>query len=389
MVAEKLERVGGRIVMIDVLRGIALAGILLLHHVEHFDFYRRPDHRPDWLVPIDQWVWDNAFGFISGKAFALFCLLFGLSYWIIYERTGARGERYFFRHFWRMALLAGFGALHVVFFRGDILIMYAVLGLPLVFTRWMHRWVVLGLGLVLIINPLNVYVIATYLNGDGLYDFRLSYPQTGMGQFLLGDSFWELAKANFLYGFEATLVWSWNVGRMFTIPGLFLLGVYMGMTRCLTEGRLRFWCVVFGLGVLCWLATDLVGHAWVEQIEVRRERRVIGSIVDIYEKLSVLAIGLSAFVVTWRHNAGRVRLGWLASYGRMGLTNYILMSVIGASLYYGWGLGWYRYCGSTVSLLIGVGALLLQMGISVLWLRTFKQGPLETIWRIATWGRGR
>ncbi|AXT61517.1 hypothetical protein D1816_14525 [Aquimarina sp. AD10] len=104
-----------RIVLIDALRGLALAGILLLHHIEHFDFYQKPIYNIPWLIRIDRWVWDNLFLLVSGKAFALFSLLFGLSYWIIHENRVAKGETYFLRHFWRMFILIVLGIFHLVF----------------------------------------------------------------------------------------------------------------------------------------------------------------------------------------------------------------------------------------------------------------------------------
>ncbi len=186
------EKENNRIVMIDALRGFALAGIFLLHHIQHFNFFVKPEFTPSWLLPIDVWVKNTMYFFIADKAFAIFSLLFGVSYWIIYENAIKRREQYLFRHFWRMTLLIGFGLLHIVFFSGDILIMYAVLGLPLVLTRYMSNKMILFIAMVLLINPVNFYTILSYLFTDTIYNSHLTYPGGNLKPLLMADSFWQL-----------------------------------------------------------------------------------------------------------------------------------------------------------------------------------------------------
>lgn len=379
-----------RIVMIDALRGLALAGILLLHHIEHFDFYTKPFFRPDWLIPIDKWVWDHLFLFFSGKAFALFSLLFGFSYWIIYENATNRGEKYFLRHCWRMALLFSFGCLHVIFFRGDILIMYALLGLPLIFTRYMSNKVIIITAAVLLINPVSLYAIGSFIFGSEIYDFRLAYPKADMKKLLADGSFFELLKMNFLVGYQLTLTWSWNVGRILIIPGLFFLGVYLAKTKSFTDRPLKFWYSLLIASLVSWLCFDLIFNAGILNIADKKPRVLLKSIIDSYINLSMMFSILSTFIIVWRHNKGDVFVAKFANFGRMGLTNYLLMSIIGSTLYYGWGFGLYKYCGTTVTLVIGVLILMLQMKISSFWLARYGQGPLENLWRKGTWlGRSR
>jgi len=75
----------------------------------------------------------------------------------------------------------------------------------------------------------------------------------------------------------------------------------------------------------------------------------------------------------------------LAPYGRMSLTNYLSQSLIGGFLFYNWGLGLYRYTGITVCILIGVGIFFIQFCFCRWWLRSHPQGPLEWLWKKATW----
>jgi len=374
-----------RIELIDALRGIALAGILLLHHIEHFDFYKKPDYKMSWLVSIDQWVWNEMFLLVSGKAFALFSLLFGFSYWIMYENRKLRGETYFLRHIWRMVLLVFFGALHLIFFRGDILIMYAVLGLTLVISPFLSHRRLIFFSLILLIDPVRLYALICYFFDGAIPDFRMSYPAAKINQHLMQGSFWDIVKLNFSSGYQGVLIWSWNAGRIFTILGLFFLGTYFSKVKAFTEKPMTFWYNILYTSLILWLIFSLATHTGKQSIDDQAFKRALNGLMSTYTKLAMMFSALSLTVILWKHHQGKVWLAKFSDFGRMGLTNYILMSVIGATLYYGWGAGLYKYCGSSLTLLIGAIWLWLQMKFSSWWLNKYGQGPLEQLWRKATW----
>ena len=78
-------------------------------------------------------------------------------------------------------------------------------------------------------------------------------------------------------------------------------------------------------------------------------------------------------------------LAFFSPLGRMSLTSYVVQSIVGTALYYGYGLGLYRYTGATLALAVGIVLALLQRQFSVWWLRSHAQGPLEMLWHRATW----
>ncbi len=374
-----------RIVMIDALRGVALAGIFLLHHIQHFNFFVQPEFTPHWLVPIDLWVKETMYFFIADKAFAIFSLLFGVSYWIIYENAIKRGEQYLFRHFWRMMLLIGFGFLHVIFFSGDILIMYALLGIPLVLTRYMSNKIILLTAIILLINPVSAYTIGSYFFNDTIYNVQLAYPDGNLKPLLMADSFWKLMQGHFDYAYYGSVIWSWNVGRIMTILGLFFLGVYLAKSKSMTKRPLQFWYYLLMLSLIGWLFLDLINDAAITTIKDKTERKLLWQIMQRYIKLAMMFSILSTFIIAWRHNKGDVFVAKFVHFGRMGLSNYLFMSIIGSFLYYGWGLALYKYCGVSVSVIIGITLLILQMKLSTYWITHYKQGPLEKLWRKLTW----
>jgi len=374
-----------RIVMLDALRGFALAGIFLLHHIQHFNFFVKPEFTPTWLIPIDLWVKDSMYFFIAGKAFALFSLLFGFSYWLIYENAQKRGKQYLFRHFWRMALLIGFGLFHLMFFSGDILIMYAVLGIPLVFTRYMRNKMILLIAIILLINPVSVYTIISYIFTDTIYNAHLPYLGGNLKPLLIGNSFWQLMQGHFSFSYYSSVIWSWNVGRVMAISGLFFLGVYLAKNKTMTELPLKYWYYILMLSLGSWLCLDLFNDAGLKLIEDKSARKLLWSITQRYIKLTMMLSILSTFILVWRHNQNPLFVTKFINFGRMGLSNYLLMSILGSFLYYGWGLGLYKYTGTSASLIIGGILLMLQMKLSTYWINRFGQGPLEKLWRKLTW----
>ena len=125
-----------RIEVADALRGFAVMAIILLHSVEHFNFYSFPstEGQSAWLNFTDRAIWDGLFFAFGGKAYAIFALLFGFSFYIMYHNQENRGCDFRLRFCWRMVLLFLFGNLNAMFFTGEVLVLYSLVGfvLPLV-----------------------------------------------------------------------------------------------------------------------------------------------------------------------------------------------------------------------------------------------------------------
>lgn len=374
-----------RIQLIDTLRGVAITGILLIHHIEHFDLYLKPNFTNPTMLKIDSWVWDNIFFLIAGKAFALFSLLFGVSFWILHENRKEKGKSYFGRHLWRMLLLIFFGVLHLIFYKGDILIMYAFLGVFLLISKYINDTSLLILTTILILNPINLYNTFAYLFDFELYNYKLAYPKLAFKEILSQGSFFEVLKMNFTTGYKTTLIWSWNVGRFFTIMGLFFLGVFIRKKRMFSEINLKMWYAILVTSIVFIYLFNFLDTIWIKSIDTKSDKSLLKSMNDMYFKLALLATFLSIIVILWKHNYGKLWITKFSDFGRMGLTNYIFMSLFGSFLYFNWGLGLYKYCGSLITLFIAVFFLVLQMYLSNWWLKRYKQGPLENIWRKITW----
>ncbi len=140
-----------RIDAADVLRGFAIAGIILIHFLEHMNFYSFPE-----LTKLDENVWDTIFFLFAGKMYAIFAMLFGLSFFIQHDNQAQKGKDFRPRFVWRMVLLMLFGLLDLMFYNGDILFIYAVCGLLIIpFIRCSNKvlnWIIL----ILMIQPIEV-----------------------------------------------------------------------------------------------------------------------------------------------------------------------------------------------------------------------------------------
>ena len=121
-----------RLDIVDALRGSALLGILLLHSVEHWDFLHLPEHQPEWLATLDRHAIEWGYLLFGGKAYAIFALLFGVSFFITLDSWKARSRSACGRFLWRLVVLGGLGYLHGLLYCGDILTVIAALGVPLV-----------------------------------------------------------------------------------------------------------------------------------------------------------------------------------------------------------------------------------------------------------------
>ncbi|MDL2291957.1 hypothetical protein LJB80_02260, partial [Bacteroides sp. OttesenSCG-928-F21] len=129
---QKIAEQQARIDVADVLRGFAVLGIIILHSIEHFNFYSFPKEVPfEWMKFTDKAIWDGLFFAFSGKAYAIFSLLFGFSFFIQYNSQQERGKDFRLRFLWRMVLLFLIGQFNAAFFTGEILTMYAMIGIIL------------------------------------------------------------------------------------------------------------------------------------------------------------------------------------------------------------------------------------------------------------------
>lgn len=379
-----------RVLAVDALRGFAVMGIVLLHNIEHFNFYSFPEPSSPFVEHLDGVLWDLLFFLFSGKAYAIFALLFGFTFYLQSRNCERRGEDFRNRYMWRLVLLLLFGFANACFFPGEILVLYALLGFVLVPVRhWSDKAVAWTAG-ILMLQPLE-WVKAVYAwlcpganPQQMVYSLGDVYPQLG------GHSLWEMVKANFVTGQLASLNWAWCYGRVFQTASLFMFGMLLGRLGLFhpaagtRDGVMRFWlrtglyALPFAV-LLCFFKEFLYG-----QIKHPFLLATMQTIWNSWYNLAFMLVMVSGFLLLYWTNRGRVQQ-WLVPYGKMSLTDYVSQSLIGSFLYFGYGLELHRHCGTTLSLLVGIVFFLAQLAFAHWWFRHFRRGPLETLWHRLTW----
>ena len=121
---DRLEK-SPRIEVVDALRGFAVMAILLVHNLEHFIFPVYPLEPAAWLATLDKIVFDTTFFLFAGKAYAIYALLFGFTFYIQSYNQKIKGIDFGYRFLWRLLLLASFATLNAAFFpAGDVLMLF-------------------------------------------------------------------------------------------------------------------------------------------------------------------------------------------------------------------------------------------------------------------------
>jgi uncharacterized protein len=378
-----------RLHAVDALRGFAIVSIMLLHNLEHFDFYYTPSNLPAWMAPLDKGIWDTLFFLFSGKSYAIFALLFGLTFFIQSNNQEKKGKDFRGRFAWRLILLLLFGTLNSAFYQGDILTIYAIIGFVLIPVARLNNKTVFCIAVLLMLQPWEwINVASGILHPAAILPNPESWAYFGkMGEYITGPSLLKTLAGNLTNGKTAVLFWTWENGRVFQTASLFMLGMLAGRKSLFAYSpeSLKFWkrvLIVASIAFIPLFVAKTGVPGWIRSVAVSRP---LSTIVASWSNMAFMLVLVSGFVLLFNSKSFHRVLNIFSSFGRMSMSNYIIQSVMGSCIYYGFGLSLYKYTGATYSLVIGIVLAILQGLFSSWWLSHFNKGPLETIWHKATW----
>ena len=381
-----------RIEVVDALRGFAVLAILHGHHLEHFNFpvYPDPASQPEWLNILDEGVFSVTFSLFAGKAYAIFSLLFGFTFYIQYTNQQIKGKDFGYRFLWRLLLLTIFATLNAAFFpAGDVLLLFCVVGLFLFLVRKWSDKAVLVTAIILLLQPVEwFHYIASLFNPE------YTLPNLGVGdmykevaEYTKEGNFWKFIWGNVTLGQKASLFWAIGAGRFLQTAGLFMLGLLIGRKQLFvtSDNNTRFWVKALIVSAILFCPLYQLKVTLYDNSDAVMIKQTVGVILDMWQKFAFTAVLVSSFVLLYQKESFKKLTSGLRFYGKMSLTNYISQSILGAIIYFPFGLYLAPYCGYTVSLLIGFVLFLLQVSFCKWWLKGHKQGPLEGIWHKLTW----
>ena len=250
-----------RVDVADVLRGLAVMGIIILHSIEHFNFYSFPDTagQSAWLNFSDKAIWNGLFFMFGGKAYAIFALLFGFSFFIQDDNQRLRGNDFRLRFCWRLILLFLIGNINASFFTAEVLVLYSLVGFILPLTcRLKDKWI-FALACLLLIQPLPLYyVIRACLDPEFVTPaiptrsfWNATFAVQSNGNFL------ETIRVNLWEGQLASLAWAWDHGRVFQTAALFLLGMLIGRKGLFLKEHLKVWNKVLAGSLVAFFPYDV------------------------------------------------------------------------------------------------------------------------------------
>lgn len=380
-----------RIDVADVLRGFAILGILLVHSIEQYNMYHFPETDSVWLQFLNQAAFQGVFQFLlGGKMYAIFALLFGLSFFIQIDNQAQKGRDFRPRFLWRLFLLLCFGLLNSIFYNGDILALYAVCGMLLLPLAKCSSRTLAWLAVLLALQPVEwINAIHGICDPTWTLPASLADPLFGnAGPAMANGTLGELIRYNLTDGIAASHIWSVEHGRVTQTLALFLLGIMIGRNRLFYNERnnLVIWNNILVTSTACFFIFSGLRNVAPGYFTSAAVKASLGSIFQMWTNLAFAFLIIASLVLLFYHNAGAHRfLMRMAPYGKTSLTHYISQGIIGSFLFFGWGLGLYRYCGPFYSLLLGLGVFALQYTFITWWLKHHAQGPLEGIWKRLTW----
>jgi uncharacterized protein len=384
--------------ILDVLRGFALLGILLVN----IEFMRGSEVFGA-LVGLageqPQGAADRVTSFavgwlVSGKFVSAFAFMFGMGAALISRRVLDAGRSPVGLLARRYGWLIGFGLAHMLLlFPGDVLFVYGLTGLALLAfvakpPRTLWRW---SAGL--LVGFAMLYALLAGAGGLAAMDGGASDPFTRMvmaqqqraGEVYANGSYGQLV------GVNATLSLFIQSGQLFLLPwflALFLFGFAVGRSGFVHDLRAhepllgRVAIIGLTIGLPLNLVMGVLGPLGAGAATMPGWVQSVGAFVQLVGA-PILTVGYLATLTLVCLRWGPIRP--LAAVGRMALSAYLLQSVLAVPLF--WGLGLYDRLGAAEALVVVAGIWVVVIVISMLWMRRFRFGPAEWFWRTLTYGR--
>ena len=378
-----------RIDVADILRGVAIGGIILIHFIEQLNFYVFPEPSSPFWGAVNQGVWDTVFFLLAGKMYAIFAMLFGLSFFIQHDNPAQKGVDFRLRFLWRMVLLFMFGLFDLLFYNGDILCVYAACGVLIIPLIRASDKVLKIITFLLLLQPIElVYLIigaidpsASPLDLGSLDHFNAVAVAQEHGSIL------DVAVAGLRHGQQVNFLWAIENGRLTQTIFFFLVGIMLGRRRLFyNEGNnLALWKKVLRGAAVAFVILVPLYYIVPKQFDSVCISNSLNVMLNMWKNLSMMLMIVSGITLLYYQTDAKKWLIKIAPYGKMSLTNYLSQSIFGAMLFYNWGFGLFRYCGHTVALMMGAGFILLQYLFCTWWLKNHRRGPFEELWARLTW----
>lgn len=388
-----------RILSIDLLRGVAVLGILIMN-IQHFSMpqaaYINPTAYGD-LTGLNKWVWIFSHILAREKFMSIFSMLFGAGVLLFTQRAELKGFNSALLHYRRMFWLLVFGLMHAyLLWTGDILVSYSLCGMLVFLFRNKRPFTLIGIAFIFFVIPilLNLYFV-----------WSMPYWPEETKHFTM-DS-WKPGAESLKHHLDVYRSGWWDQmelripGSMFMQTGYFFMEAFWQVTAMMLTGMALFkWKILTGersrrfyqrmvlIGLMAGYFLSGLGvylnfrKQWLMEFSM-----FLGSEFNYVGSVGV-AMAYTALLMLFSKTHTNTGLkGLFVSAGRLAFSNYILMTLLGTFIFYGHGLGLYGSVERKYLILFVLAIWILMLFISPLWLRFYRFGPLERIWRTLTYWR--
>jgi uncharacterized protein len=395
--APSLQPVKGkeRIVFLDILRGFALFGILFANLLTWSGLKYLPLED---IVKLgnfedDRGIYQVIKFFVDTKFYTLFSILFGVGFFLQFSKN-RDNPAFPGIYLWRMILLLGIGIIHSFIWSGDILSLYALMGMVLLSLRNIPVQKTLYVGLFLFFLPIVLSIIYMYTFAKGLpvlpKTALLVYPDMTPQEVKAGFQStdpWVVLQTN-LHSLKHRWLSFIPDGRPFKVLGLFFLGGYLYSIDFFTvhAKKMKLFILFFIVGAIFSFASLKI-----EGNVASYSRNWMDVLDKLLHEIGQLSLALSYICILSRLvNAFPKFIGftWLKNYGRMSMSSYLGHTLLSILIFYpvvGIGLGYFGNLTLEKTYYVAILILIIQLLFSNIWFRYFTFGPVEWVWRCAAY----
>ena len=386
-----------RIISLDVLRGFAILGILIIN-IQSFSMvqaaYLNPTAYGD-LTGLNQWIWILSHTLADQKFITIFSILFGAGVVLITSRFEAKNKNVASLHYRRTFWLLIIGLIHAyIFWYGDILVVYSLCAFLLFFFRNVKPYQLLITGLVLI----SITSLISLFLGLSISFWP---PEAVEGNMMSWKPDFEIIEREL-----AAYRGSWLEQMSNRVPaaammhtaifvfylfwrvfGVMLIGMALFKWGVLTAERSKqFYKRLMLAGLCSGLPLVVIGvkfnfdRAWSFYYSM-----YLGMQFNYWGSLGIALFYIGLVMLICKAINQNKIMNAFAATGRMALSNYLLQTVICTTIFYGHGFGLFGQVERVYQVLIVIGIWVFQLNISPWWLTYFKFGPVEWLWRSLTY----
>lgn len=386
-----------RIEILDILRGFALLGIIFnnMLYFSGYSFIPFDDLKQITNFQLDENIFSFLDFIIRAKFYTLFSILFAVGFYLQFNKYREDSIDFLKTHRRRIFILLIIGFIHSLIWFGDILLTYSIIAFILILFRSMKTKNVLRWALFFILLPLlldlTVFPFAQAPDlisaGNTAAVAHVNYPD--MAPKVVINIFQNGTITELFFLNIHNIVWKYlsyiPSGGLLKILGIFLLGYYLASIGFFTEKTKSTFFLIFSLiiGLLATISSKILGGN-VYQFPPTLPNILYKFLIVAGQIFMCIFYIISIFKIT-QTSIGKRVLNHLIPVGRMALSNYLFQTFIMITIFYNFGFNLIGRIGLIPVMGIVAAVLVLQIIFSNVWLRCFRFGPFEWVWRSLTY----